>query len=245
LTRTHRAHQSYEEDQRAFFDSLVTEDWDAYQSDVWDRAREFEVEELLRRAPAQRVIDVGCGVGYHDLVMARDHGVTEVLAIDYSPRSIEVARSNYSHPAVRHEVADVFELEPGDFDLAVSFQVIEHLSNPAEFLEACARQVRPGGTIAVFTPNRLRLNNRILLLRRRTPELADPQHFREYTRAELRDLGASVGLRAVAGFGYGLSLLVPKLDRDLVRGPGLRLGRLAPALAEGLCEIFVNEGTSG
>lgn len=239
MTRTHDRYSTYREDQREFFDSLVTADWDAYRDPAWDRARRFELDRLFAIVDVRRVIDLGCGVGFHDLEMARDHGVEEVLGVDYSERSIEAAEREYPHPRVRRRVADLFELAPGNFDLAVSFQVIEHLPRADRFLAACANQVRSGGWVGVFTPNRLRLSNRLLGLQGRELELADPQHFREYSRRELEELGRDTGLAPVAHFGYGLSAIVPRLGWELVpRRGSLRLGWLLPAVASGICVVF-------
>src|SRR5262249_25274750 len=150
----------------------------------WELARQFEVGQLFGHVAPRRVLDVGCGCGYHDVLMAERPGVEEVTGVDYSERSVEVANREYPHPRVRRRVDNVFEMSPGSYDLAVSFQVIEHLTDPVAFLRACARQVREGGWVAAATPNRRRLMNRLLALAGRTPVLADPQHFREYTGDE-------------------------------------------------------------
>src|SRR5919198_1558461 len=95
MTRSHARFPTYLEDQREFFDSLITEDWDSYHSAAWDRTRRAEVAEIMRVAPARRVLDVGCGCGFHDVVIAEHPDIVEVVAVDYSPRSIEVAEREY------------------------------------------------------------------------------------------------------------------------------------------------------
>lgn len=239
MTTAHDRHPEFLDDQREFFDHLVVEDWESYRSDEWDALRRHEVEALFRLVSGRRVIDIGCGVGFHDAVMADLPGVEEVVGIDYSPKSIEVAEREYPHPRVSRRAADLYELQPADFDLAVSFQVIEHLTEPERFLAACAAQVRRGGAVAVITPNRLRLDNRLRALRRRPLELVDPQHFSEYTAAELRELGARAGLQPGRGFGYGFAITVPRSGAQL-RAPrfGSRLGHLGRWGGSSLCQVF-------
>lgn len=239
MTETHARYPDYMEDQRVFFDELVTRDLDAYHDAAWDASRRSEVERLFALVAPSRVLDVGCGCGFHDVVMADRPGVEEVVGIDYSEKSVELAEREYSHPRVARRVADIFAMPPGRFDLAVSFQVIEHLTDPAGFLRACARQVRPGGWVAVATPNRRRVVNRLVPLLGRAPLLEDPQHFQEFTQAELQAIGESVGLRHHAAFGYGLTLFVPRLDRQVIPTPlGRRLGPQVPSVADRLCQVF-------
>lgn len=229
----------YREDQREFFDELVTESWDTYESELWDRTRRLEIDQLFATVSPRRVLDVGCGCGFHDVLMADRRGVEVVEGIDYSPRSVEAADREYPHPRVRRRTADIFSEPAGSFDLAVSFQVIEHLTDQLGFLQACRRQVRPGGWVAVGTPNRLRLDNRLRMAFRREPLLIDPMHYRELSRRELLNLGAAAGLEPVATFGYGFSLIVPRINRQLVPPAlGVSIGRRIPALATVMCSIF-------
>lgn len=175
--------------------------------------RKIEVQEILRLVQlCHRVLDVGCGCGYHDVVFALSEKVEEVTGIDYSSRSIEQANCHYPHPKIKRQTADVFELidKSPKFNLTTLFQVIlqviEHLSNPQEFLVACANCVVDNGYIAVVTPNRERLQNRVLKLLGRKPLLVDPLHFTEYTIAELIEMGRKANLTCVGYFGHSMSL---------------------------------------
>jgi SAM-dependent methyltransferase len=224
-------------DQREFFDRLVTDDWETYDNPAWDGQRRREVAAILSRVPARRVLDVGCGCGFHDVEIAEWPGVEEVVGIDYSPRSVEVAEREYPHPRVRRAVADIFELQPEDdsFDLVASFQVIEHLTDPFRFLESCLRHLRPGGALAIVTPNRLRLDNRLRSAFGKELRLVDPQHFQEYTPRELRDLAAPLPLEPAATVGLTAALTVPRVH---VQAVPPRLGRALAALAPPVSSSF-------
>ena len=125
------------------------------------------------------------------------------------------------------------------FDLVVSFQVIEHLRDQLGFLAACARQARAGGHVAIATPNRLRLDNRIRMALGRSPTLVDVSHFRELSRGQLVDLAHQAGLRLVARFAYGLSFTIPRLNRQIVPlAAGIRLGSFSPPVANVFVMVF-------
>lgn len=234
-------HSDYREDQRGFFDELITRDWNSYLDQRWATARTFEVRAIMSRVGVARdVLDVGCGCGFHDVALAEHPGVERVVGIDPSARSIEVADREYAHPKVARRVADVLELPaPGRFDLVVSFQVIEHLRRQEEFLRACAGQARPGGIVAVATPNRRSLVNRLRTVAGRPPEFVDPQHFAELDAAELKAMGSLAGLESFAVLGRGLTIPLPKTGRTLLtHGVALRAGAIAPGLADVICVLF-------
>jgi len=227
------------EDQREFFDELITNEWESYLNPAWDAIRKFEVDRLFERVSPRRILDVGCGCGYHDLLMAEKHGVERVVGIDYSEKSIETANRKYPHERVTRYVADIFELQPSTFDMVVSFQVIEHIAQPVAFLEACIQQVQSGGWVVTTTPNRNRLTNRFLSLFGRPQLLGDPQHFREFTVSELIQISSITGLRFETSFGYGMSLMLPKLHwPNLPQKIALALGYRIASLADCICVIF-------
>lgn len=209
----HSRYQELIHDQRQFFDELITEEWESYRSEAWDYSRRFEVSRLLRRLRPSRILDIGCGCGFHDVELAKPDFVTRVDAIDYSSKSIDKANEAYPHPKVFRRVADLAAdgIEPVH-DLVVSFQVFEHLADPDVYFRYCLRARRPGGAIAILTPNRRRLDNRIREWRGEPPALIDPQHFHEYTAREIAEIGRRYGLRMTDSFGHGIqSLIHPRL----------------------------------
>lgn len=235
----HSRYQKLVEDQRQFFDDLITEEWDSYQNEAWDFSRRFELERVLDGVTPARVLDIGCGCGFHDVELAQRPFVEAVDGIDYSSASIDKANAAYPHPKVRRWVADLRTDQPDPvYDLVMSFQVIEHLADPSSFMRFAAAACRTGGRVAVVTPNRDRLDNRLRTWRGEPPTMVDPQHFHEYSIRELADLGRAHGLLPCDSFGYGFqSLLMSSLTpRDHRRAT--RLGAWLPRLANVIGVIY-------
>jgi SAM-dependent methyltransferase len=235
----HSRYQQPLEDQRQFFDELITEEWGSYHNAAWDHTRRFEVERLLESIRPARVLDIGCGCGFHDVEFANHPFVEHVDAIDYSAASIQKANEEYPHAKVARRVADLATDRPQPvYDLVVSFQVIEHLVDPDVYFRFAIAACRPGGAIAVVTPNADRLDNRIRRWRGEPPTFVDPQHFCEYSIADLEALGRRHGLVPCDSFGYTLqSLLYPKwTPADYRRST--RWGAALPKLANVIAVIF-------
>lgn len=237
--RVHERYTSYREDQRQFFDELITEEWSTYVSADWNTVRRHEVARLFALVQPRRVLDIGCGCGFHDKIMAEYPFVERVDAFDYSTRSIAKAEKVYPHPKVRRVAADFASFVVDiPYDLVVSFQVFEHLSNPAAYFSFCWRATMPDGHVAILMPNRLRLANVLRILQFKTPELSDPQHYREYTARETIALGRRAGFIPVVTFGYGLAGTgVGVIDRAGLERQ-LRWSRFVPAVANGICVVM-------
>lgn len=103
-----------------------------------------------------RLLDIGCGGGLLAEPMARLGA--EVVGADASGRNIAVARLHAERMGLsidyRTATAEAL-VEAGEgFDAVLNMEVVEHVSEPQAYLDACARLVRPGGIMIVSTINR-------------------------------------------------------------------------------------------
>ncbi|HKX90927.1 MAG TPA: bifunctional 2-polyprenyl-6-hydroxyphenol methylase/3-demethylubiquinol 3-O-methyltransferase UbiG [Sphingomicrobium sp.] len=107
-----------------------------------------------RRTPldGRTALDVGCGAGLLAEPLARLGA--QVTGIDAAPALIAVAREHAAAMglAIDYRAGDVGELE-GRFDLVTCMEVIEHVIDPASFLDELARRLAPGGLLILSTPN--------------------------------------------------------------------------------------------
>lgn len=134
----------------------------------WDSNGEFKPLHRLNPARAgyvasraqlagANVLDVGCGGGLLAEALAT-RGAT-VTAIDLAPAMIETARLHAaaSGLAIDYRVQDAVQLaeqSPHAYDVVCCMEMLEHVADPAAFLGALARLVKPGGALFVSTLNR-------------------------------------------------------------------------------------------
>lgn len=96
------------------------------------------------------VADIGCGAGsFIDHIAGL---ASEIIAIE--PTTLY-------HESLRHRgyelynyAAEAIKARPNSVDLAVTFQVIEHVQNPCEFLKEILVLLKPDGFMLIATPNR-------------------------------------------------------------------------------------------
>ena len=99
------------------------------------------------------VLDVGCGGGILSESMARRGA--RVTGIDLSENALRVAELHLleSKLDVRYRKSSIEECD-GSFDVITCMELLEHVPDPASMVAACARLVRPGGTVFFSTINR-------------------------------------------------------------------------------------------
>jgi 2-polyprenyl-3-methyl-5-hydroxy-6-metoxy-1,4-benzoquinol methylase len=128
-----------------------------------------------------RLVDIGCGPGVL-LDSARARG-WEVHGLDLSSYAVEIARSYYNLTIVEGELLEAaFPSE--HFDVVTMDDFLEHTTNPREIIVEAARILRPGGLIAISTPNPASLSAR--LMGRQWFHYKQEEHFYFFSPASLR-----------------------------------------------------------
>ena len=155
------------------------------------------VARLLDARGAGGVIaDVGCGTG--DLARAVGRRFDRVIGIDavrYPGLPSEVAFLQADLDSGR------LPLDAASVDVAAAVEVIEHLENPRAFMRELARVTRPGGWVAVTTPNQLSaLSLLTLVVKGRFSAFQErdyPAHRTALLEIDLRRIAADCGLENV------------------------------------------------
>jgi SAM-dependent methyltransferase len=105
-----------------------------------------------RYCQRKRVLDVATGTGYGAHIL-REEGAREVVAVDREQAALDYAAVRYGTDGLRWVSADAYALPfAAEFDVVVSFETIEHLKDPEQFVRECRRTIKPGGTFLVSTP---------------------------------------------------------------------------------------------
>jgi 2-polyprenyl-6-hydroxyphenyl methylase / 3-demethylubiquinone-9 3-methyltransferase len=102
----------------------------------------------------KKVLDVGCGAGLLCEPLARMGG--SVTGVDAAPENTEVAKAHAAQSglAIDYRAGEIGNQGLGQFDVVTSMEVIEHVSDPAAFVEELARHLKPDGLLLLSTPNR-------------------------------------------------------------------------------------------
>ncbi|HJU69145.1 MAG TPA: class I SAM-dependent methyltransferase [Gemmatimonadaceae bacterium] len=171
---------------------------------VVQRYWHYEKERMIRRfaqpVPGERVLDVGCGSGVITNLLA-ELGAT-ATGVDGSADAIAYARETFQRPNLQfvHGLVDELDFPDASFDRVYCFELIEHLyaGQGRDLLRKCRDLTRPGGMLALTTPNYRGVWPAIEWLMdtlRLAPTLAEAQHVAKYTRSSLAVLLSDVGWR--------------------------------------------------
>ena len=100
----------------------------------------------------RKLVEVGPGFGTFIALAQNTRSFNKVVAIERNPEMAAACRKR-GVQVIERAVEDVRPEEVGAADVLVSFEVIEHLYAPAEFLRDAARLLRPGGLLLLSCPN--------------------------------------------------------------------------------------------
>lgn len=113
-----------------------------------------DLHRRLKQRPPARVADIGCGVGWSSIGLARTYPQVRVNGFDLDKASVKQARANaretgLSH-RVRFHVRDAADpnLE-GKYQLVTAFESLHDMSDPVAALNTMARLAGRDGTVLV------------------------------------------------------------------------------------------------
>jgi len=163
--------------------------YDDYDADAEAAIPEYDrrLAYLATHVTGRRLLDVGCAHGQFAL-RARQAG-WQVDAIETSPS----ARRRAERLLASRVSATVRGLPAkARYDAVTAWEVVEHVTDPIGFVASLATRLRPGGVVAVSTPNGGHRDAR--LHPDRFPEFQAPLHLFLFTAPSLASLLARAGL---------------------------------------------------
>ncbi|MBA3344292.1 MAG: class I SAM-dependent methyltransferase [Gemmatimonadales bacterium] len=152
------------------------------------------------------LVEVGAGYGTFCEEIARTGRFSRVIAIEPTPsmaqacrnRGLEVLETPIEQVTMEQELADVI----------VSFEVIEHLFSPRDFLRSCAKLLKPGGLLALTCPS---VDGFDVVTLGAVSQVVDPEHLNYFHPSSLSLLYQRCGFEVV-------ELRTPgRLDAEIVR----------------------------
>lgn len=160
-----------------------------------DRIHRTAIRMLEARGAGGRLLDAGCGTGDLWRMASRQFSAcTGVDAVRYPGLPAEVT-------FVAANLDGALPLEEASVDTAAAIEVIEHLENPRAFVRELVRVTKPGGWLAISTPNQLSLLS-LLSLATRGMFVAFqdgdyPAHRTALLEVDLRRIAAECGLERI------------------------------------------------
>ena len=109
-----------------------------------------QLKRLLPELAGKRVLDLGCGYGWH-CRYAAEQGAEAVLGIDQSARMVGEARARNAHPRITYRKCGLEEYEypPEAFDCAIANLVLHYVEDLDPVYRAVRRTLRPGGALVL------------------------------------------------------------------------------------------------
>jgi len=118
-----------------------------------------ELHGIRKILPADaRILDAGAGFGQYAYYMSRWCRRWQIRAVDVKAEQVDdcncffaqIGRSDY----VRFETADLTEFcEPNHFDLAISVDVMEHITDDTAVFRNIFNSLKTGGILLISTPS--------------------------------------------------------------------------------------------
>lgn len=177
------------------------------------RPRAKRLAEICRRYQVQTnvLLEVGAGFGTFCEEIWRIELFNRVIAVEPTPDLAETCRRKKLE--VIEKPIEQVRLEEAAINVIASFETIEHLFSPRDFLSCCATLLAPGGLIFVTCPN---IKGFDLVVLGAVSDTVDVEHLNFFYPSSLSYLLTGCGFEV-------LEVLTPgQLDAELVRNKVLK-----------------------
>lgn len=105
---------------------------------------------------AQKLLDVGCGLGNDLSRFARGGAI--VTGVDIAPQAIKLASANFAHRGLRGDFhlmnGEALDFPDASFDVVYCHTVLHFTPDPAQMVREIHRVLKPGGRAILMTVNR-------------------------------------------------------------------------------------------
>ena len=182
------------------------------------RPRASLVATCVERKPVGTIVDVGAGFGWFVALCLEEGLATRVVAVEPNPELAASCRKFPGVEVIEEPIETCYETLHAD--VITCFELIEHIFDPRDFLDACYKGCLPDGIFICTTPNWKGFD--IAVLRDRSDNVMGPNHLQLFTPVSI-----SVALSNV-GFSDIVISTPGALDVDIVRNKMLE-GVVKPA----------------
>ncbi len=157
--------------------------------------------------PRNLLVEVGPGFGTFAALAGQSGAFKRVLAVERTPEMADACRRR-GVEVIERAVEEVSPAQVDAADVVVSFEVIEHLFEPRNYIERCARLLSTGGLLVLSCPNGLGFDVAMLGA---GASAVDSEHVNLFNPASLSSLLERSGFDVLEATTPG------RLDAELVR----------------------------
>jgi SAM-dependent methyltransferase len=127
-----------------FYEALQNFDW-YYMPEKWEH--QITLKKLI---PASKILEVGCAEGgFIELCIKYGH---DAMGIELNQNAVLKAKQK-GLPVCEKDLHELAKEKESIYDCVCSFQVLEHVSKPKEFIDSCIKLLKPGGKLIFCVPN--------------------------------------------------------------------------------------------
>ena len=195
------------------------------QSYYYGFARPDVIEAIIKnKLPAGKVLEIGCAGGATGKNLKEKLPVEFYVGIDISPEAVDIAKNHLDRVIVANientDLASEYGLKPGEFDLLLTLDVLEHLYNPWDILAELTYYIKPGGYVVASLPNIQNITIVQDLLKGnwqyQEAGILDATHLRFFTLEAARNMfgGAGLTIRSIE------HVINPTVDMEKVKESG-------------------------
>jgi ubiquinone/menaquinone biosynthesis C-methylase UbiE len=115
----------------------------------WHRTKVQTFKKLIGKRKFSKILDVGAASGSMANEISKILPVSKITAIDVYPKAVEFGKRKYPH--IKFLVADAHDLpfRSNSFDLALSYETIEHVTDPELMLREMKRVITRSGFVVL------------------------------------------------------------------------------------------------
>lgn len=110
------------------------------------------VETHFPKKEGVEILEIGSGLGY--LTYSLNKAGYKTTGVDISKEAADQANKRYGNMFKAADIFDLAKVETTRYDAVIMTELIEHVTNPKDFIKAALSLLKPEGKLIITTPNK-------------------------------------------------------------------------------------------